>query len=170
MAQEALGRLVDISTGLAVYDTNAGAGTGKRVKVGGNAAGVTVVLFKAAGTGTDVPVLTFKQHTASSSGTTANLATITKWYAKSATTLAGTEQWVANTQSAAATVTLTGEATKQGIYVFTIDADQLSDGYGYVSVDIADTGSAGAQYGGVLYLLHDLMVQRTPASLAASLS
>jgi hypothetical protein len=167
---EALGREFDLSVGAAPYDTNAAASTGKRVKLGANANGVSIVLFKGAGTGTDVPVLTFKQHTASSGGTSANLATIKKWRAKSATTLAGTETWVENTQAAAATVTLTGEATKQGIYVFEIDADQLDDGYGYVSVDVADTGAAGAQLGGVLYILRDLMVQRDPASLAASLA
>jgi hypothetical protein len=167
---EGLGREFDLSVGAAPYDTNAGASTGKRVRLGTPANGVSIVLFKGVGLGTDVPVLTFKQHTAATGGTSANLATVKKWYAKSATTLAGTEQWVANTQAASATVTLTGEATKQGIYVFEIDADSLDDGYGYVSVDVADTGAAGAQLGGVLYILRDLMVQRDPTVLAASLA
>jgi hypothetical protein len=162
---EALGREFDVVAGIAPVDTQTGAMTGKRVSLK-NASGVTVVLYKGAGTGSDDPVLTFKQHTAASGGTSANLATIDRYYKKSATTLAGSETWTKTTQTAAATVTLTGEATKQGIYVFEISGSSLSDGYAYFSVDVADTGAAGAQLGATLYLLHDLYVQRTPANLA----
>ena len=165
---EALGREFDLSVGLAVYDTNAGAGTGKRVALK-RAGGLTVVLFKAAGVGTDVPVLTLKEHNASSGGTSQNLARITKFYKKSAATLAGTETWSVTTQAASATLTLTGEATNQGIYVIELDSTWLSDGFGYVSVDVADTGAAGAQWAGVLYILRDLEVQRDPTALPAAL-
>lgn len=165
MAQEGLGRLINIQTGLAPYDTNAGAGTGLRIHMK-DLGGVTIVFYKGAGTGTDVPVLTFQQHTVSSSGSPANLAIIDHWYQKSATTLTGSETWSKQTQAASQTVTLTGEATKQGIYVFEIEAASLSDGYQWVSVNIADTGSAGAQLGSVLYLGRDLHIQRKPANLA----
>lgn len=165
----ALGRAFDISCGFAPVDTQTGANTGKRVALR-NAQGLTVVLFKGAGTGTDVPVFTLNEHNASSGGTSQVLAKITKWHKKSATTLAGTETWTTTTQAAGSTLTLTGEATKQGIYVFEIDGTSLSDGFNYLSVDVADTGSAGAQLGGVLYILHDLIVQRAPANLAAALS
>lgn len=163
--QEALGRVLDISCDLAPYDTNAAAGTGKRVSLK-NAGGLTVVFFKGAGSGTDVPVLTFRQHTAGSGGTSANLAVVDHFYKKTAASLAGTETWSKVTQAASQTVTLTGDATNQGIYVFEIEADQLADGYTHVSVDIADTGAAGAQLGAVLHILRDLKVMRTPANLA----
>lgn len=166
---EALGRVLDISAGIVVVDTQTGAMTGKRVSLK-HATGISVVLHKGAGTGSDDPVLTFKQHTASTGGTSANLAVVDHYYKKSATTLAGTETWSKVTQTASQTVTLTSEATKQGIYVFEIAANSLTDTYGYVSLDVADTGSAGAQLGTVLYILHGLEIQRTPANLVAALA
>ena len=168
MAQEALGRLIDISVGVAPVDLSVAASTGKRVGLR-NAAGVTVVFRKGAGAGGEDPVLTFRQHTAASGGTSQNLATVDHYYTKSAATLAGTETWNRAAQAAAATVTLTGEGAKQGIYVFEVDARSLADGYKYFSVDVADVG-ATAQIGSVEYLLRDLAVQRTPANLVAPLS
>lgn len=164
----AVGRLFDLTVGFAVVDTQTGANTGKRVCLR-NYDGVAFVLFKGAGTGSDDPVFTLKEHNASSSGTSQNLAVISEYLKKSATTLAGTETWTRTTQTAAATLTLTGEATKQGIYVIEVMAPQLSDGFSYVSIDVADTGSAGAQLGGVLAIPYDLKVARKPANLAASL-
>lgn len=166
---QALGRMFDLSCGFAPVDTQTGANTGKRIALK-DAEGITFILFKGAGTGTDVPVFTLNEANASSGGTSQALAKITQWHKKSATTLAGTETWTSTTQAAASTLTLTGEATKQGIYVFDIDGASLSDGFNYVSVDVADTGSAGAQLAGLLYLVHDLKVQRKPANLAASLA
>ena len=165
-----LGRTFDLSAGVVVFDSNSGAGTGKRVSLK-NASQVEVLILKGAGSGTDDPVLTLKEHTASSGGSSQNLATgVTEYFKKSAASLAGTETWTRVTQSISATVTLTGEAQRQGIYVVNINATQLSDGYGYVSVDVADTGAAGAQLLGIYYHLGDLDVQRKPANLAASLS
>lgn len=165
---EALGRLIDLSIGFAPVDMQTGANTGKRVSLR-NAGGVTFVFYKGAGTGGDDPVLTLQQHTASSGGTTSNLATVDHYYSKSATTLAGTETWTRTAQSASQTVTLTGEAAKQGIYVIEVDAEKLADGYAYVSLSVADTGG-NAQLGCVLYELRDLEVRRKPANLAAALS
>ena len=165
---EALGRIIDLSIGFAPVDMQTGANTGKRVSLR-NAGGITFVFYKAAGTGGDDPVLTFQQHTALSGGTTANLAIVDHYYSKSATTLAGTETWTRTAQAAAATVTLTGEAAKQGIYVFEIESASLSDTYNYCSLSVADTGG-NAQLGCVLYELRDLEVRRKPANLAAALS
>lgn len=168
MAIEALGRLFDASIGFAPVDMSSAAVTGKRVSLA-RADGVTIVLYKGAGGSSEDPVLTLQQHTASSAGTSSNLAIIDHWYAKSATTLAGTETWTRNTQAAAATLTLTGEAQKQGIYVIEVNAAQLSDGYAYVSLSVADVGST-AQIGAVLYLPRELRAQRKPANLTAALS
>lgn len=172
MAQEGLGRLFDISVGAAPVDLSSAAVTGKRVSLK-RAAALTIVVFKAAGTAGDDPTVTLKQHTAASSGTSSNLVAIDHYYLKSATTLAGTETWTRVTQSAAATIADPGgagtSAESQQILAIPVLGTSLSDGYSYVSLDIADVGT-NAQLGGVLYLLHDLTAQRAPANLQAALS
>lgn len=171
MSQEALGRLVDISCGVAPVDLQT-AQTGKRVSLR-NAGGVTIVVAKAAGTAGDDPTFTLKQHTAASGGTTANLAIIDHYYLKAEATLDGDETWTKKTQAAAATIADPGgagtSAEEQQLIVIEVDSKSLSDGYDYVSLDVADTGT-NAQLGTVLYLLRDLAVQRTPANLVAPLS
>lgn len=169
MGQKGLGNAFDLSIGFAPVDTQTAANTGKRVNVS-KCAGISFIFFKAAGTGSDDPVFTLKEHSASSSGTSQNLAVITTIHKKTATTLAGTETWTTTTQAAAATYTATGDATKQGIYVVEIEATSLSDGFKYLSLDVADTGAAGAQLGCLLYALRDLEVKRAPANLAAALA
>ncbi|MEU6781484.1 hypothetical protein ABZ912_19950 [Nonomuraea angiospora] len=172
MAMEALGRAIDISTGFSPVDMSSAANTGKRVSLR-NAAGCTIVLFKGAGTAGQDPVLTLKQHTASSGGTSANLAIIDHYYVKSETTLDGDETWTKVTQAAAATISDPGgagtSAEEEQIVVIEVDGRSLSDGYDYISLDVADVG-ANAQLGCVLYLLRDLYAQRDPAKLAAPLS
>lgn len=179
---EALGREFDISIGNAPVDYNTAGATGKRVSLR-NATGCTIlVVVGAAASGTESLVLTLKQHTASTGGTSANLATCDHWYIKAATTLAGTEQWLRVSQSASQTITvsdsltttgsatsLSSVATKQALIAIEVGADQLSDTYAYVSLDVADPGSA-SRLGAVLYILHDLNVQRRATSLAASLA
>ncbi|MGW7786045.1 hypothetical protein [Streptomyces tricolor] len=171
MAMEALGRLVDVCIGAAPVDLSTAAVTGKRVSLKG-CGGLTIVVFKGAGTAGDDPTLTLKQHTASSGGTTSNLAVIDHYYLKSATTLAGTEAWSKVTQTAAATIADPGgagtSAESQQIIVIEVDAAQLADGYTHVSLDVADVGT-NAQLGAILYLRRDLLVERAPAALAASL-
>ena len=167
---ELLGR-VDISTGVVPVDLQT-AQTGKRVSLRG-ADGCLYAPVKAAGTAGDDPTVTLKQHTASSGGTSANLATIDHYYYKSATTLAGTETWTKATQTAAATIADPGgagtSAESQMIVAIPVQAPQLSDGYSYISLDVADVGG-NAQLGGVLYLLHGLRAERKPANLAAPLA
>jgi hypothetical protein len=161
----ALGRLFDISAGLTPVNMATAANTGKRVSLR-NASGITIVVFKGAGTAGEDPVMTLKQHTAASSGTTADLVAIDRYWVKQEATLDGDETWSKVTQTAAAAVTGNGtSAEEEAIYVFQVDAASLSDGYTHVSLDIADVGT-GAQLGSILYILHDLEVQRTPENLA----
>ncbi|MEU2510561.1 hypothetical protein [Streptomyces syringium] len=170
MAQEGLGRLFDISAGIVPVDSQTAAMTGNRVSLK-NAGGCTIVVYKAAGTANDDPVLDLQQHTAASGGTTADLDIIDHYYIKQEATLDGDETWTRVTQSAASEVTLNStSAETQMIVVIEVDARSLSDGYDYISLDIADTGSAGAQLISCLYFLRDLAVQRTPANLVAPLS
>jgi hypothetical protein len=170
MAQEGLGRSFNVAVGAAPTDLQT-AVTGKRVSLK-SAGACSIVVFTGAGTAGDDPTVTLKQHTAASGGTTANLATIDHYYLKNATTLAGTETWTRLTQTAAATIADPGgagtSAESQQIVVIPVLGTQLSDGYTHISLDVADVGT-NAQLGCVLYLLHDLEVQRTPANLAATL-
>ncbi|MEV7140761.1 hypothetical protein [Streptomyces tauricus] len=171
MAMEALGRLVDVCLGAAPVDLSTAAVTGKRVRLR-DCGGLTIVVVKGAGTAGDDPTVTLRQHTAGSGGTTATLPIIDHYYLKNATTLAGTEQWTRVAQTAAATIADPGgagtSAESQQIIVIEVDAAQLSDGYTHVSLDVADVGT-NAQLGTILYLRRDLLDERAPAALAASL-
>jgi hypothetical protein len=174
-AMYGLGRLFDIGLNFAPVDLNTAGATGKRLSLSG-ATGVTFVFALAvAGGGTDDDVITFKQHTAYTSGTSNNLATatvasstgITKYWVKSEVALDNDESWVETTQSDSATVTLSGAtyATLQVVLAVYVSADQLGDGYGWVSADFADPGSGGSRLGVGLAIVHDLASQRKPANL-----
>ena len=168
---EGLARLFNVAVGAAPVDLSSAAVTGKRVSLKG-AESLTILFFKAAGTAGDDPAVTLQQHTAASGGTSSNLAVIDHYYLKDAATLAGTEQWVKKTQSAAATITDPGgagtSAEHQQLVAIEVNGAQLSDGYTHVSLNVADVGT-NAQLGCVLYLPHDLNVQRAPDALAATL-
>jgi len=165
---EALGRLFDLSTGAVPVDLSTAAVTGKRVHLK-NASGITIVVFKAAGTAGDDPTFDLQEHNASTGGTSQDLDIIDHFYLKQEATLDGDETWTRVAQTAASEVT--GNATsaeEQAIYVFEVDGTELSDGFEWVSLNIADVG-INAQLGCVLYILRDLAVQRAPANLAAPL-
>lgn len=163
-----LGNKFDVAVGInPVADLAAGANTGKRVHLR-NYRTIDVLFFKnAASAGTDTVTLTLRQHTANTGGTSADLVAITDWYYKStAAALAGTEAWTEVTQAAAATLALanTGAvpAANQAEVMFSVEADSLSAGYEWLSVDIADPGSGGTILGGVFYILSGLAMPRRP--------
>jgi hypothetical protein len=170
----ALGRLFDIGTAFAPVDLNTAAVTGKRINMA-TCTGVTFLLsLGAAGSGVEDVVLTFKQHTAYTSGTSNNLAAatvttssgITAWWMKAEATLDNDEIWVETTQADSATVTIGGtvnSAFQCQVAVY-VSADQLGDGYTHVSVDVGDVGSVARLSNGI-YIAHDLAVQRAPVRL-----
>lgn len=143
-----LGSDYEVALGVAPKDLAASATTGLRQYMGD--IDYLVVLFVgAASAAAEQPVLTLKQHTAASSGTSSNLATVDRYWKKTAATLANTEQWVEVTQAASQTVT--GTAQVQQMIAFKVSPEQLAAGNNYISVDIADVG-AGVQPGVVLYI------------------
>lgn len=166
---KALGRLFDIGSAIVpVADLAAGANTGHRINLK-NAGGVAFVVFmNAVSAGTDTFVPDVQQHTAASSGTSADLDVVTEWYIKSETTLDGDETWTRVTQAAASEVSLTGAtyAATQIILVIEVSANSLSAGYNWVSLDIPDPGTGGTRLGGAIAILYDLAVQRRPDNLA----
>lgn len=167
---EGLGRLIDLSVAVVPVDLSGGAVTGKRLSLK-RASGVTVVVFKGAGiAGNTDPQLTFKSADAATSGhTDTTTVVVDHYYKKSATSYDGTQTWTKVAITATATPTLSSEGSSAGLYAFEIFASQMPDGYPYLEVDTADAGT-GAQIGGVLYIPHDLEVQRTPANLESQLT
>lgn len=167
-----LGSVLDITTGInPVLDLAAGNNTGKRVHLRHYQTLGVLFSKNAASAGTDTVTITLREHNANTGGTSQNLAAITDWYSKSlAVALAGTEVWVENTQAAAATLALTNAgpvpAANQGLVFFEVEADSLSAGFEWLSVDIADPGSGGTILGGVFYIMSGLKIMRNPALLA----
>ena len=169
---EALGRLFDISAGVVPLDLQT-ARTGNRVSMR-RGQGCTIVVFKGIGTADDDPTYTLKEHNASSSGTSQNLAAIVLCYLKPSTSnLTGAATWSRVAPATAATVAAPGAAGTSAesaqILVIEVDGAQLSDGFTHISLDCSDVGS-NAQLGAVLYFVHDLVVQRRPSNLPALLS
>lgn len=137
MAQEALGRLFNLChTADNVYVSLANAGA------------VTFICQLDAG-----DTFTVTEATTLAGGSAAALATVTQYYTASKD---GTGTWTKNIQAAASTV-VTASAV---VAVFTVRAEELSDGFDYIKCASTSTGT-------VMAVLHDLSVQRTPANLVA---
>jgi hypothetical protein len=167
---EGLGRLFDLSIGSPITNLGGGANvTGKRVSLK-NSSGVTILVFKGAGTAAQDPVLTFGQATAASGGALTNTAPlIDHFYKKAATAPTGAETWSKVTQTASNVVTLTGESTNQGLYaIFVAAGDLVVRTDPYLEVDIGSV--AAAQNLGVVFILHDMEVSRAPAKMASAQS
>lgn len=162
----ALGFVHDISVGInTVADLAAGANTGKRFHMR-NYETLGILFYKnAASAGTDDIILTLKEANANTGGTLQALSAITDVYQKSvASPLLGTEVWVENTQAKASTYTISGAsfAAHQGFWYFDVDAASMSDGFQWLSLDIADPGAGGTIVGGVWYIATELKQQRKP--------
>lgn len=160
---DALGRLFDVSLGAVPTDAVAGAITGKRVSLR-NASGCTILVVTT-GASTDVTDVDLQQHTAASGGTSGDLDVITYFYYKSEATLDGDETWTRGTQAVASEITDVGAASEELLLAIEVDAAQLSDGYTHISLNIPDLGTNGTRHCAILYVLHDLAVQRKPANL-----
>lgn len=164
---EALGRLLDMSAGIAPVDLSVAAVTGKRVSMK-NASGLAVVIFKGAASAGVDPAFTLKEATAFTGGTSQNMGNPPAYYwEKTAAALAGSETWsqVTATYSSGA-VTLTSQEGNQGIFVFQVLSQDLSAGFSYIEVDAAKAGAV-AQLGAVLLVPFDLASQRDVGNLAA---
>lgn len=159
-----LGNAYDIGLAFAPVDLATAGATGKRISMF-DCAGIDIVLIYAVGTDGDDPVPSLQQHTAYTSGTSSNLATMTSIWRKSEATLDNDETWSETTQAAATIMTaVADDAQKQKIYVIHVPAAALSDGYTHISVNQADL-SNNAQLAAGIYLKVGLQSQRDPALL-----
>jgi hypothetical protein len=167
MSIKALGRLFNLGLIIPPVDLSGGAQTGIRVHLK-DYDGVAFVYIADAGTAGEDVDLDVQQHTVATSGTPADLDTITEWYSKRETTLDNDEAWVKSTQSAASEVDLgDDEGEVQVMAVVEVQASELSDGYEWVSVNTTDSGTTTGKLGTVIAILYDLKVQRAPENLAA---
>lgn len=171
-AQWMLGFEFDIVHGIpTVADLAAGNNTGKRVHMR-NYDVLGILFYKnAASAGTDNIVITLNEHTAASGGSSQVLAGIQTYYIKStAAALTGAETWteVDNTSGGLpqSTLTLTGaaQAANQLMVYFDVSAAKQTQqsGYQWMSISIADPGSAGTIVGGLFYIMGGLHMQRRP--------
>jgi hypothetical protein len=138
-----------------------------------NAHSVEVVVFKGAGTDGDDPTFSFQQATAVDGTGAKDLATITQYWQKEATTdLTGTGTWTKVTQSASASVA-PGDPSAQSValYVFHIEAAELDvdNGFDCIRVRCSDVGT-NAQLGAAFYLLNDPRYPAAPESLPNSIA
>lgn len=171
-----LGYTVDTGSVTVPTDAHVGAITGLRVNLRNAQSIIFVVSAMAAATGSDDLVLTFKEHTASSSGTTTNLGAgtnangVTTWWLKQATALAGTETWAKQTQAASATVTVPGAsyAAKQVLVAVQLNTKDIDDTYDYVSCSVGALATA-SRFVSITPLLTDLVTRRDPANMPATL-
>jgi len=100
-------------------------------------------------------------------GTSQDLDIVTDYYHKSETALDNDESWTKVTQTAASEISEVGEAGTSGetqnLLVIEVGADQLSDGYTHLSLNVDDPGAS--KLGAVLYIKHGLKEQRDPEVL-----
>lgn len=168
--QFGLGRLFDVVPIIIPIDLAAGANTGLRVDMN-DCGGVAFVYFGDVGTDAEDVQLDVQQHTVATSGTPLDLDVITTAWTKQEASLDNDEQWTKLTQAAASEVSLgTDEGQLQSMAVVEVTADQLSDGYRWVSVNIPDPGTTAGKLGCVIAIKYDLKYQRSPEKLNAQLA
>lgn len=165
---EGLGRLYNIGSVIVPTDAVAGAITGPRTSLR-NAGGVDFVVVTTGGS-TDITDIDLQQHTAATGGSPLDLDVIDHYYYVSETALDGDETWLKGTQSAASEITNVGAASEELLLVIPVEAEQLSDGYTHVSINVPDLGTNGTRFVCVIPILRDLTVQRDPRSLAVPLN
>lgn len=163
----ALGRTFDIVPVIPIVDLDSGAITGNRVHMKHAGICTFVIMADASSDGADLNI-DLQEADAASGGSIQDLNIITTWFKKDEATMDGDETWTATTQTPAASeiAAVAGSAEIENLWVVEVRADQLSDGYEYLSINIADVTTA-AKYGGAIAILSDLAVQRDPVNLAA---
>lgn len=131
-------------------DFNDAAITGARVDMS-KIKSVAFAVIAAAGTTPSSHTVSFKQHTVASSGTPADLEIDNPWYHQVATATEFTK--VVPTAKAASFDIDTIVGDTKFVAVFEVKAEDLTDGYRWVSCNLTDSG--GAQLGCILAIGHD---------------
>jgi len=162
-----LGKDFDIVPGVLPVNLNTGANTGFRVHMK-NYQRCAVVLFASIGTAASDLQCDLQESTAASGGSIQDLDIITKYYLKDALALTSASTWAEVSQSAGSEITDTGgagtSAEHSQVVVIEVDANQLSDGFEWLSINMAQPGAT--KLGAAFYVMSGLAVQRKPQNLA----
>lgn len=162
-----LGKSFDIVPGIVPVNLNTAGNTGDRVHMK-DCRAISIVIFASIGTaGSDLAV-DVQEANAATGGTIRDLDIVTKYYIKDALSLTSATTWSEISQSAASEITDTGgagtSAEHSQIVVIDVRAEQLSDGYEWLSVNIPQPGAT--KLGCAFYIRHCLEVMRKPQNLA----
>ena len=164
MGVNALGRLFDVGSVIQPIDLAAGANTGHRIHMK-NAGGVAFICALNNGTAAEAPTFDLQEHDAATSGNSQDLNIVSTFYKKEEAALDGDETWTKVTQAAASEVTdATWDDANELLVVIEVQSEQLSDTFEWVSINVADVGTA--HVGAVIGIVYDLKVQRAPENLA----
>lgn len=170
---EILGNVVDFGEGWAPVDLDTANGaTGKRLSLSQNRA--VCFLVRCGVGGAEDLTLDVQQHTAYTSGTSADLDAaavsdavgVDHYYIKAETALDNDEAWVRVDQTAASECVVVGATygAMQKIIAIEVFASQLAAGYTHVSLNAAITTST-AQLSSCTAVVHDLRYKRKPTKL-----
>ena len=149
-------------------DLNTAGATGDRINME-NCDRLLFILMASIGTAGDDPVISCQQHAAASGGTPAALNFTRIWHKVGATAINAVGQFSRITQAAAASYDsdpIAG-AENEMMLCAEVMAEDLADGYKFVSFNVADVG-ANAQLGAGLYILSGLAYSgsRIPSAIA----
>lgn len=164
-AAYALGKDFNIGAVTVPTDAVAGAITGARTHLKDYAVCSFVVVTT--GASTDITDVDLQEHDASSGGNSQDLDIITKYYYKSEASLDGDEQWTEGSQSAASEISNVGAASEELLLVVEVRAEQLSDGFEWVSLNVPDLGTNATRHVAIIPVLTGLKSQRAPQNLPA---
>lgn len=140
-----------VKSAISPVDLNDGANTGNRIDMS-KCRRVTFVFDVKAGTTPSSHTVSFQQHTVASSGTPANLSIDNPYFHKLDTATEFTKVVPGAAASSFDIDTLVGDA--KFMAVFEVKAEDLTDGYRWVSCNLTDAG--GAQLGACLAICHDM--------------
>lgn len=166
-----LGNVLDVVPAINAAALATGTVTGKRLALKNYQTVDFVFITGPASAGTDTVVLTLQEHNANTGGTSQNLAAIGDYYYKStAAALTGAEQWTEVNQALAATISLANggivPAANAAIISFSVEADSLSAGFGWISLSYSGLTSTNTRPGTILAIPTGLKMQRRPDLLA----
>ncbi len=164
MGNTGLGFGFDIGSVIIPVNLQTGTNTGHRIHLQ-NYGAVTFVGYLAAGDSGQNPTFDLQEATAASGGTIGDLDVIDEYWQKEEASLDGDETWTRVTQTAASEVTdVDWDDANEVLVAFTVRAEQLTDGYEWVTIVVAQPGG-GTPLGCVFAIMHDLKVQRAPQNL-----
>ncbi len=158
-----LGRVFDVGSVIVPIDLATGNNTGHRIHLH-NAEGIAFVGYLNNGTAGEAPTFVVQEHDANTSGNSQDLDVVDTYYQKEASALDGTQAWTKVTQTAGDVTDADWDDANEVLVVFEVQASELSDGFEWISVNVADPGTA--HVGAVLAILYGLNVQRAPENLA----